>query len=86
MVDLSHVQSPLVKGAWQFYLRDYSDQHFVKSLLHIIEFGANLGFAGTHLAQSCRNRKSANDFPDFISKAVSDLLVKIGLYRVKGLC
>jgi Reverse transcriptase (RNA-dependent DNA polymerase) len=73
-VGLPRVQSRLVRDAWQYYLRDYPDQHFVNSLLHIIDFGADLGFTGTHLAQSCRNLKSANDFPEFISNAVSDLL------------
>jgi hypothetical protein len=68
------VTSPLVKEAWNFYLKDYPDQPFVSSLMHIIEFGANLGFSGTHHAQSCRNLKSAEDHPKFISEAVSDLL------------
>ena len=63
-----------MREAWRYHLRDYPDQRFVNSLLHIIDFGANLGFTGPHLAQSCCNLKSANNFPEFISKSVSDLL------------
>ena len=72
--NLPRVQSRLVREAWRYHLRDYPDQRFVNSLLHIIDFGANLGFTRPHLAQSCRNLKSANNFPEFISKSVSDLL------------
>ena len=68
------MQSCLVRETWRHHLRDYPDQHFVNSLLYIIDFGANLGFIGPHLMQSCRNLKSANEFPEFISDSVSALL------------
>ena len=60
-VSLPHIQSCLVREVWRCHLRDYPDQHFVNSLLHIIDFSANLSFTGPHLAQSCHNLKSANN-------------------------
>jgi hypothetical protein len=55
-------------------LKYYPNKQFVKSLLHIIEFGANIGFSGNHREQPCHNLKSTIEFPDSVSKAVNTLV------------
>jgi len=68
------VHFSLVRGTWEYFLEDYPNQSLVNSLLHIIDFGANLGFNGSLCKQSCHNLKSATEFPEFIKKSVVDLL------------
>src|SRR5271154_1366203 len=53
------VPSSLIVEAWEFFLHDYPDKKFVSSLLHIIRFGANIGFIGQPAVQSCDNLKLA---------------------------
>jgi hypothetical protein len=70
------VASSLVKNVWKFYLEDYPDPSFVKSILHIIDHGASLGFIGLEHPQSCRNLKSASEAPGTVSSAIDALLAK----------
>ena len=51
----------LYPPAWESFLADYPDRPFVHFILHIIRFGANVGFAGTRCSQSCENLRSALD-------------------------
>jgi hypothetical protein len=64
------VQSLLVLRAWQFFLHDYPDKDFVLLLLHIIKFGANVGFTGQKKLQFCKNLKSVSGHEQFVSEAV----------------
>jgi hypothetical protein len=74
--NLPRVTSNLVKDVWEFYLKDYPNPPFVKSILHIIDFGASLGFTGLDCLQSCRNLKSASEAPGTVSSAIDALLAK----------
>ena len=69
------VQSSLVLRAWRFFLHDYPDKDFVSLLLHIIEFGANIGFIGQQKVQFCENLKSISGNEQFVSEAVQKLVI-----------
>jgi hypothetical protein len=73
---LPRVASTLVKDVWESYLRDYPDPLFVKSILHIIDHGAALGFVGLDHPQSCCNLKSASEAPGTVSSAIDALMAK----------
>lgn len=45
-----HVITLLIHDAWAHFLGDYPDKDFVLALLHIIKFGANIGFQGAPAA------------------------------------
>jgi hypothetical protein len=68
------VSSTLVKDAWAFYLKEYPDPSFVSTILHIIEFGANIGYSGDLREQSCDNLRSALEHPDVVSAEYNSLL------------
>ena len=72
---LPRVSSTLVRSAWEYHLKDYPDKTFVDSIMHIIDFGADIGFSGTHYEQSCRNLRSAIEFPESVSKAITTLVI-----------
>ena len=67
------VTCPLYRPAWEFYLADYPDRNFLKSLLHIIQFGANIGFIGAHHPQQCKNLRSALDHPSIVDNDIRTL-------------
>ena len=71
----------LKRAAWDFHLADYPDRHFVRSLLHIIDFGCSIGFSGEEKLQISPNLKSARDFPDSIT---TDLNILVSENRVAG--
>ena len=71
---LPHITTPLIRKAWAFHLRDYPDQSFVKSLLHIIEHGALLGFYADDHPQICKNLISCNNDPEAVTATVGKLL------------
>ncbi|KAF5387550.1 hypothetical protein D9757_006561 [Collybiopsis confluens] len=73
---LSPVSSSLNYGAWDFYLKDYPDRSFVSSLLHIIRFGANIGFLSPENSQSCKNLLSAHEHPEFVDTSLADMVAK----------
>lgn len=65
------VSSKLQPDAWARYLADYPDDGtFSRTLVHIIRYGARLGFAGDRRPQSCSNLSSAFDFEAAISADV----------------
>jgi hypothetical protein len=67
----------LNQEAWVYFLRDYPDADFVCSLLHIIDFGANIGFDGDCTASyTANNLKSASQFPQTVSAAIEKELSK----------
>lgn len=68
------VSTPLVLDAWAFYLQDYPDRLFVSSLLHIIEFGANIGFVGPEIVRPCKDLTSALEHLQFMDDAVDKLI------------
>ncbi|KAG9223888.1 hypothetical protein CCMSSC00406_0007750 [Pleurotus cornucopiae] len=68
--DSSPVQSTLVQLQWAHYLAEYPDPEFVLALLHIIQFGAAIGFDGTDKPQNCRNLKTAIEHPEVIDKDI----------------
>ncbi|THU77451.1 hypothetical protein K435DRAFT_877822 [Dendrothele bispora CBS 962.96] len=66
------VTSTLNHSAWKFFLSDYPDRQFVDTLLHIIDYGANIGFHGDrHQSQSSTNLSSAHEHPDVIVEGAS---------------
>jgi hypothetical protein len=72
---LPHVITPLIHDAWAHFLKDYPNREFVSSLLHIIKFGANIGFRGVQAApRASKNLKSALQSPDFIQSSIDTLL------------
>ena len=73
-VSTPHVITPLVHDAWAHFLKDYPDKEFVSSLLHIIKFGAKIGFQGVQAARMSKNLKSALQSPDFIQSSINTLL------------
>jgi hypothetical protein len=66
----------LVPEAWDFYLADYPDRAFVRSLINIMLFGANIGFSGPEVIRASRNLSSALEQPEFMDEAVSSLCAK----------
>ncbi|THU85554.1 hypothetical protein K435DRAFT_869171 [Dendrothele bispora CBS 962.96] len=71
------VTSTLNRSAWEFFLSDYPDRQFVDTLLHIIDYGANIGFHGDRLqSQSSTNLSSAHEHPDVIDSMISSQLSK----------
>ncbi|KAL7278212.1 hypothetical protein ACG7TL_008187 [Trametes sanguinea] len=72
--DSRPANSSLQRDVWAAYLTDYPDQHFVSSLLHIIDFGAALGFIGSAKSQDCRNLTTALDHPATVSADIAALL------------
>lgn len=70
-VGLPRVKSSLNKDAWAFFLHDYPDPALTRALLHVIEFGANIGFSGNRQPQACSNLFSAHEHADFVSDAIS---------------
>ncbi|KAG5721777.1 hypothetical protein E4T56_gene8156 [Termitomyces sp. T112] len=71
---LTPISSSLNKLAWAHYLQDYPDCTFVKLLLQIIRFGANLGFAGDcSTLQQCTNLKIAFANASTISAISADI-------------
>ncbi len=78
---LTRVSCPLVKSVWQWYLADYPDRSFVATILHIIEFGASLGYIGPEFEQSCHNLKSAFERPHVVSNYIDSLCT---LSRAQG--
>ena len=69
-----HVVTPLIHDAWAYFLADYPDKEFVSSLLHIIKYGANIGFQGAQAARPSKNLKSALWSPEFIQSSIDSLL------------
>lgn len=70
------IRSSLKPDAWQFYLQSYPDREFVKTLLHIITYGASVGFVGTSKPQNCKNLRSMLDYNDFVSQKLQDSISK----------
>ena len=70
---LAHVSCSLVKSVWQWYLADYPDHAFVATILHIIEFGASLGYICPEFEQACHNLKSAFEWPQVVSDYIYSL-------------
>ena len=68
------VSSTLVHDAWASYLQDYPDPQFVSTILHIIKYGANVGFTGEMKEQASLNLRSALENPDVVSSDYSKLL------------
>jgi len=66
--------SPLNRDAWASNLEDYPDREFVDALLNIIDVGATIGHTGMQKHQSCKNLRSAIDYPNIISKEIDGLL------------
>src|ERR1700734_1975501 len=69
-----HVNTPLNHDAWAHFLSDYPDKVFVSSLLHIIKFGANIGFQGAQATRPSKNLKSALQSPTFVGTSIATLL------------
>ncbi|KAG9227027.1 hypothetical protein CCMSSC00406_0008999 [Pleurotus cornucopiae] len=67
------VKSTLVYSKWAYYLADYPDSQLVQALLHIIKYGAAIGFTGDDKPQTCRNLKTAIEHPDVIDKDMNVL-------------
>lgn len=70
------IRSSLNPDAWQIYLQHYPDRELVKTLLHIIKYGASVGFSGTGKSQICKNLRSALDYSDFVSQKLQDSISK----------
>ena len=64
---------PLSIPAWEQFLAAYPDCIFVQSLLHIIQFGANVSFVGPSQIQICKNLRSAFEHPAVIAKDIAYL-------------
>ncbi|KAG9223380.1 hypothetical protein CCMSSC00406_0009271 [Pleurotus cornucopiae] len=75
------IKSTLVYSQWAHYLVNYPDSKYVLTLLHIIQYGAAIGFAGNDKPQMCRNLKTAVEHPDVINKDM-DILCNNG--RING--
>ncbi|KAI1791545.1 hypothetical protein LXA43DRAFT_840628, partial [Ganoderma leucocontextum] len=67
------VCSSLRREAWARHLADYPDRNYVTSLLHIIEFGAALGYTGPLHSQECRNLSTALEHPDTVAADINAL-------------
>ena len=78
---LPRAQSSLEKHAWESYLLDYPDTKFVKSLLHIIDYGASRGFIGPDHSQFCHNLKSAFEAPNAVKSSIQSLFNKCSSSR-----
>lgn len=52
---------------------DYPDPLFVKSLLHIIDYGAAIGYVGPPAPQHCRNLSTALAHPDTVAADIAAL-------------
>lgn len=78
---LPHVLSSLNLPAWDYFLRDYPDKSFVDTILHVIQHGVSLGFAGPEHPQLCVNLKSAFEAPDAIT---TDINLMISNCRAHG--
>src|SRR5467141_5004769 len=65
---------PLNRDAWASNLEDYPDREFVDALLNIIDVGASISHTGMQKRQSCKNLRSAVDYPNIISKEIDGLL------------
>ena len=66
--------SPLNRDAWASNLEDYPDRKILDTLLNIIDVGASISHMGIQKHQSCKNLRSAVDYPDIISKEIDGLL------------
>lgn len=75
---LHPVSSTLKKDAWAFHLADYPDSIFVTTILHIIEFGACIGFSSDEHEQPGSNLKSACEFSESVQ---ADIDAHIALGR-----
>ena len=76
-VDPSHlpcVTTPLKRKAWEFHLRDYPNRAFVDTLLHIIDYGALIGFDSVDHPQHGKNLTSCKDSPVTVTSAVKKLI------------
>lgn len=71
--DTVPVRSELRRTAWASYLKDYPDPLFVKSLLHIIDYGAAIGYVGPPASQDCRNLSTALEHPDTVTADITAL-------------
>ena len=76
----SIVSTPLHHDVWAHYLSDYPDKKFVASLLHIIKFGANIGFSATEVIRPCKNLRSALEHPGFIDSAINSMIANQQLH------
>ena len=72
---LPHVVTTLNRHAWAFHLRNYPDRKFVNTLLHIIDYGALLGFNAANHPQHCKNLASCADKPEAVTSAIDKLIV-----------
>ena len=70
---LPHVVTSLHRDAWEFHLQGYPDRPFVDTLLHIIDYGALLGFDAPDHTQDCKNLTSCAINPDAIASAINKL-------------
>ncbi len=75
------MSSSLNKAAWARYLADYPDRLYVDSLLHIIDYGAAIGFSGMQSAQACRNLSTALEHPDTVN---ADIAALCSQHRMRG--
>ncbi|KAL1939199.1 hypothetical protein VTO73DRAFT_10240 [Trametes versicolor] len=82
-VDTStRVTTHLRQVAWAYHLRDYPDPAFVETILHIIDYGANVGFLGDRAtSQVSRNLSSATEHESLVE---ADLQLQLSKQRVHG--
>ncbi len=78
----TRVATHLQRSAWAYYLRDYPDPTFVQTLLHIIDYGANVGFLGDRaLSQASSNLSSSIEHSEVVA---ADLQLQLAKGRVHG--
>ncbi len=70
------MSSSFNRAAWARYLTDYPDPIYVESLLHIIDYGAAIGFSGLQSAQACRNLSTALEHPDTVAADIAALCLQ----------
>ncbi len=70
------VSLSLNKEAWACYLADYPDHMYADSLLHMIDYGTAIGFAGSQSEQACRNLSTALEYPKTITADLAALCLQ----------
>lgn len=76
------MRSTLDGAAWSSYLREYPDRCFVDTISQIIQFGANIGFAGDRtISQRCSNLKTAFASPSITESLSADIAMQIAIRR-----
>lgn len=64
----------MVQGAWAHFLADYPDRIFLESLLHVIDYGAAIGYTGPYPSSpNCANLKTALEHPEVIESDINTL-------------